>query len=104
MAHNTFAVAVLIPTFGILEWTEKEIEKIGINTRKLLTHCGNFHRNSSVPKLHQKKRRGRGLKCISDIFASRIVSIHELERILRVGEELCTAVIVHLVGTQSKQA
>ena len=40
MAHNTFAVPVLVPTFGILDWTKKEIEDIDIKTRKMLTQGG----------------------------------------------------------------
>ena len=119
MAHNTFAVPVLVPTFGILDWTKKEIEDIDIKTRKMLTHGGNFHRNSSVPRLYTPRREGgRGLSCINDIFITRIVSLaehlkersqnheflaevrhHESGRIIRLGRELCTATNVTLDET-----
>ena len=111
MAHNTFAVPVLVPTFGILDWTKKEVEDIDIKTRKMLTQGGNFHRNSSVDRLYtSRKEGGRGLSSVADIFISRIVSIaehlkersaqhiylrevlrHEQLRIIRLGTELCTA-------------
>ena len=111
MAHNTFSVPVLVPTFGILDWTKKEVEDIDIKTRKMLTQGGNFHRNSSVDRLYtSRKEGGRGLSSVADIFISRIVSIaehlkersaqhiylrevlrHEQLRIIRLGTELCTA-------------
>ena len=50
-AHNTFAVPVLVPTFGILDWTKKEVEDIDIKTRKILTQSRSFHRNSNVDRL-----------------------------------------------------
>ena len=36
IAHNTFAVAILIPTIGILDWTLKELEEVDVKTRKVL--------------------------------------------------------------------
>ena len=116
MAHNTFAVPVLVPTFGILDWTKKEIEDIDIKTRKTLTQGGHFHRNSSVDRLYSsRKEGGRGLSCVNDIFIARIVSLaehlkqqspshkflaevlrHESDRIIRLGTELCTATNVNV--------
>ena len=111
MAHNTFAVPVLVPTFGILDWTKKEVEDVDIKTRKMLTQGGNFHRNSSVDRLYTSRGEGgRGLSSVLDIFIARIVSIaehlkernmkhkflqqvlrHEQERLIRLGNELCSA-------------
>ena len=116
MAYNTFAVPVLVPTFGILDWTKNEVENIDIRTRKMLTHSGNFHRNSSVDRLYSPREEGgRGLSSIVDIFVTRIVSIaehlkerstthkylqqvlrHEQERLIRLGRELCMATNVKL--------
>ena len=116
MAYNTFAVPVLVPTFGILDWTKNEVENIDIRTRKMLTHGGNFHRNSSVDRLYSPREEGgRGLSSIVDIFVTRIVSIaehlkerstthkylqqvlrHEQERLIRLGRELCMATNVKL--------
>ena len=116
MAYNTFAVPVLVPTFGILDWTKNDVENIDIRTRKMLTHGGNFHRNSSVDRLYSPREEGgRGLSSIVDIFVTRIVSIaehlkerstthkylqqvlrHEQERLIRLGRELCMATNVKL--------
>ena len=35
-AHNTFAVPVITPTIGIIDWTIAEIEQLDINYRKFL--------------------------------------------------------------------
>ena len=116
MAHNTFAVPVLVPTFGILDWTKKEIENIDIKTRKMLTHGGNFHRNSSVSRIYTpRKEGGRGISSLNDIFITRMVSLaehlkerskphkflaevlrHESDRIIRLGAELCTVIKINL--------
>ena len=34
VAHNAFVVLVLIPTFGLLNWTINEIEQTDIEMRK----------------------------------------------------------------------
>ena len=113
MAHNTFAVPVLVPTFGIIDWTKKEMD---IKTRKTLTQSGNFHRNSSVDRLYSsRKEGGRGLSSVVDIFIARIVSVaehlreqstkhkflkevlrHETSRIVRMSNEFCTATKVSI--------
>ena len=36
ISHNAFAVPVLVPTFGILDWTLEEIRNLDIKTRKIL--------------------------------------------------------------------
>ena len=43
IAHNTFAIPVVTPTFGILNWTKDELSDIDVKTRKILTATGNFH-------------------------------------------------------------
>ena len=57
-AHNTFALPILVPTAGILEWTLQEIEEVDKKTRKLLCTSDNFHRNSDVDRLYVKKKDG----------------------------------------------
>ena len=37
IAHKAFAVPVLVPTIGVLDWTIGEIKDIDIKTRKILT-------------------------------------------------------------------
>ena len=46
IAHNAFAVPVLFPAIGVLEWTIGEIKDIDIKTREILTLTRNFHLNS----------------------------------------------------------
>ena len=41
-AHNASAVLVLIPTFGLLNWTINEIKQINIRTKKILCMTANF--------------------------------------------------------------
>ena len=36
LAHNTFAVPLLTPTFGILDWTKEDVLQMDVKTRKLL--------------------------------------------------------------------
>ena len=75
-AYNSFAIPVLTPTFGILEWTKDEVHQLDIKTRKILTNTGNFHRNSSVDKLYTPRDKGgRGLSSVFDVFLARIISL-----------------------------
>ena len=76
LAHNIFAIPVLSPTFGILDWAKQELENLDIKTRKILTASGSFHINSDVDRLYcYRKNGGRGLNSIVDTFISRIVSL-----------------------------
>ena len=52
IAHNAFSLLVLIPTFGILDWTKNEIKNMDIKIRKVLNMTGNFHCNSNVDQLY----------------------------------------------------
>ena len=56
VAHNAFAVPVLIPTFDLLNWTINEIEQIDNKTRKILCMTRNFHRNSDIDRLYLKSK------------------------------------------------
>ena len=63
IAHNAFAVTVLIPAIGVLDWTTAEIRDIDIKTRKILTLTRNVHPNSDVDRIYvQKSFGGRGLR------------------------------------------
>ena len=69
LAHNIFAIPVLTPTFGILEWTKQELEDLDIKTRKILTACASFHINSDTDRLYCYQKHGRrGLNGISDTY------------------------------------
>ena len=108
IAHNIFAIPVITPTFGILNWTKEELEQIDIKTRKLLTLSGSFHRNSDIDRLYSERAKGgRGLNSLVDNYIARTVSItqhlkeqspsnvflaavlkHEDSRLVRVSNEL----------------
>ena len=78
IAHNSFALPVLVPTFGILDWSIQDIKDLDIKTRKQLTMSGNFHPNSDIDLLYiQRNLGGRGLRQIQRVFESRIISIRQ---------------------------
>ena len=76
-AHNTFAIPVITPTFGILTWSKEELQQIDVKTRKLLTLSGSFHLNSDVDRLYcQRNEGGRGLNSVDDTYICRITSLN----------------------------
>ena len=77
-----FAVPLLKPTCGALDWTIQEIRNIDIETRKVLSMTGNFHINSDVDCLYiPRSEGGRGLKAIQTAYEYEIVSLnHHLTR------------------------
>ena len=107
IAQNTFALPILVPTAGILDWTIEEIEGIDKKTRKILCLSGSFHRNSDIDRLYIKRKDGgRGLKRFEDCFITRIIGLarhlerdryrnhlllnvfdHEQQNIIRLGKE-----------------
>ena len=108
IAHNSFAVPIITPNIGIIDWTIDEIRQIDINTRKLLTMTGSFHPNSHVDRIYLSRvKGGRGLRSIRTLYKSKIISrrqhvlrnanrndilgyVRECEQayIIRVGNEL----------------
>ena len=74
-AHNTFAVPLITPTIGILNWTRKEIEDLDKATRRIMCYTGNLHMRSDIIRIYvPRKQGGRGLASIEDIFTSRILA------------------------------
>ena len=47
-AHSTFAIPVLAPTIGILNWTKQEIQHLDVETRKIITCTGSRHKRSDT--------------------------------------------------------
>ena len=75
-AHKVFVTSVIVPTFGIIDWTIEDLKKIDIRIRKLMAMNGCFHPNSDVDRLYVTRfNGGRGLKSIQDMFESRIISL-----------------------------
>ena len=84
LAHNTFALPVLTPTFGILDWTIREIENLDITARKILNMTENLNRNSDIDRLYVPRRNGgRGMKNIKTLYESRIISISQYLKLNR---------------------
>ena len=84
IVHNTFAIPVLTPTFGIIQLTKVELEQIDVKTRKILSN-GSFHENSDVDRPYtrlDKDKGGRGLNSIADVYIAKITSIsrHLIEK------------------------
>jgi sRNA-binding carbon storage regulator CsrA len=120
IAHNIFATPIFTLTFGILDWTKNEILQIDVQTRKILTFTGNFHRNSSVDRLYMLRTDGgRGLNSIYDIFVARMIALnrhleeasernqylrlvlqHEENSLIRVANEFTKA--IGITGNQVK--
>ena len=76
MAHNTLAVPVITPMFGILDWTKQEITSLDIATRKILAYTGSLCKWNDVDRLYATwKNGGRGLTSIDDAFMSRVISV-----------------------------
>ena len=75
-AHNTFAVPLISLTIGVLDWTRHEIDQLDVKTRKVLAMTGSMHTNSDINRLYiTRKKGGRGLQCIADIFDTRLVHL-----------------------------
>ena len=107
IAHNAFAVALVIPTIGILKWTKKEISDLDVITRKILTMTGSFHKAGDTDRLYAHRSKGdRGLRSTEDLYEIRMVGLmehleqaavehsllklveeHERETIRRLGKE-----------------
>ena len=116
-----YAIPVTIPTFGILQWTKEEIEKIDVKTLKIPCLNGSFHVNSDVDRLYSHRNSGgRGLNNISDLYISRIISIsrhlkeqanqnefmsmvldHEEEALVRVADGLINVLEIEITETST---
>ena len=76
-SHNIFAIPVITPTFGIINWTKEVLHNIDIKILILLTSAGSFHIDSDIDRLYSYRNKdGRGLSSLADIYISRLVSIN----------------------------
>ena len=66
-AINTWAVSIVRYSAGILDWTESDLTKMDIKTRKILTMNGVHHKRSNVDRLYIKRKDGgRGLISVNE--------------------------------------
>ena len=64
---NAWAVSVVRYTAGVLEWSERELRRMNVKTRKILALFGVMHIRSSVDRLYRKRKDGgRGLISVVD--------------------------------------
>ena len=72
-----FPIPVVVPTFGITNWTKEELSNTDIKTQKLLTSTGSFHINSDIDRLYSYRNKdGRGVNSLVNIYISRLVFIN----------------------------
>ena len=78
MAHNMFAIPVLAPTIGILNWTKQGIQHPDADTRKIMTYTGSLHKRSDTSQIYvPRKQGGRGLTSVEDTFISRVIALEK---------------------------
>eukprot|EP00957_Ditylum_brightwellii_P027137 2051805-Ditylum_brightwellii.AAC.1 len=58
MAICAYAIPLLRYTFGIMKWTEGELRKLDMNTRKMLTMNGSHHPKESIHWLYLHQNNG----------------------------------------------
>ena len=76
IAHNVFAVPIITPTIGVLDWNRNEIDNLDIRTRKTMAMSGSLHVRSDVERLYAKRAQGgRGLISINDVYTSRTIAL-----------------------------
>jgi len=67
VAINSFAVPILRYSASLVEWTQAELYKLDVTTRKLLSLHRAFNINSDVDRLYvHRSLGGRGLLSIAD--------------------------------------
>ena len=75
VASNTFAVPIVIYSFGILDWTKENIKQLNIKTRKIMNMNNSMNRRSDIERLYiSRKEGGRGLRNLEDEYLARIPS------------------------------
>ena len=95
IAPNSFAVSLITPTTGVLNWTKEEIRRLDVTTRKLLTMNGSFHQSSDIQLYAKRKQGGRGLKSIEDLYECCNISSMEHLSEAAEGHELLSMVRKH---------
>ena len=108
-AINQLAVPVVSYGFGIIDWPQKEIDKLDVKTRKILTMNKVTYRNQCMVRIYLPRREGGlGLTEINQTYRGTIVSLGQY--LLNTNERMLKAVALQhqelLPQTQSiiKQA
>jgi len=65
-AINVLAVSLMKYSGGIIKWSQEELYKLDVATRKLMSMHGSFSVNSDINRLYvPRKFSGRGLVSVS---------------------------------------
>jgi len=98
-AVGSFAVPVLRYSFGIVNWHQKELQKLDRKTRKLLTIHGQHKPKADVDRLYDpRKQGGRGLM---QLEAAHEVEITKLVEYVDRKDPLIQVVRTHQYNTDS---
>ena len=64
---NAWAIGVVRYSAGIIDWTERDLKRMDVKTRKTLSMAGAFHtRGSSIRLYIKRKEGGKGLISVED--------------------------------------
>ena len=96
IATNSFAVPIITYTIGLLDWTNEEIKKLDIQTRKVMNINNSLHRRSDIDRIYLKRLKGgRGLRNIEDEFLSKSVAITQHLITIKEKSEFVRCVVEH---------
>jgi hypothetical protein len=77
-AIGSLAVQVPRYSFGIINWQQEEIQKLGRKTRKMLTIHGQYHPRADIDRLYvPRKEGGRGLMQVEVAYIAETVNLVE---------------------------
>jgi hypothetical protein len=75
-AIGSLAVPVLRHSFGIINWHQKEIQKLDIKTRKMLTIHEQHHPRADIDRLYvPRKEGGRGLMQVEGAYIEETLNL-----------------------------
>ncbi|KAL0883753.1 hypothetical protein ABMA27_015858 [Loxostege sticticalis] len=73
-AINTYAIPILTYSFGVIKWTNSELQALEIKTRTILTQHRYHHPKSAIERITlPRKEGGRGLIEISQLHKKQII-------------------------------
>ena len=100
-AMNTWAVAVLRYSGGILDWTKEELENIDRKTRKIMTINRALHPRANVARLYLPRNTGgRGLRSAEETIRT---EEHGLSDYIKNGDKGFNRFLTGLIKEKSKQ-
>ena len=77
-AINTYAVPVLTYSFGVIKWSEGELEKLRVGTNKMLVKYRQRHPKSSVERVTlPRSEGGRGILDLKYLHDSQVCNLRE---------------------------